>query len=124
MKTAFYHLFANPHFKAIEQRIVPVRQGFSFFAFIFHGMWLLYHRVWFWGFFYLILMAIITTIGVINPLIATQMAVLRFIIMIWVGFEGANLRGKSLIDKNYHLADITVASDPLLAEAKFYEKAL
>ncbi len=45
----FYTAHTPPYAAENKPDIVLVREGFTWGGFLFTGLWLLWHRVWFWG---------------------------------------------------------------------------
>jgi hypothetical protein len=103
-------------------RLVFVRDGFHFWAFLLGPLWLAWHRLW------------LALIGYIAVMAAVEVALsqlrtgaaIRFIAMFLIalltGFEAASLRRWTLSRRKWRQLDIVVANDTETAERRFFDR--
>jgi hypothetical protein len=103
-------------------RLVFVRDGFHFWAFLLGPLWLAWHRLW---------LALIGYIGIMAAIevALSQLragAAIRFIAMFLIallmGFEAASLRRWTLSRRKWRQLDIVVADDTETAEQRFFDR--
>jgi hypothetical protein len=126
---AFYAAYLPPpksglsEADALSQAMV-LRDGFSFMAFVFTGLWLLAKRLW------LPFLAFAVIYGLIalaqwrygfNPAAA---AIIQLVIGFWLGLEAASLQGRKLVAGGWRFVDVIEARNQDEAERRFFEKAL
>lgn len=107
----------------VEQaRLLP--ESFTFSAFVFGGVWLLYKRLW---------LAFILYALVWGGLVYAQrqlgfaigaVALSQMALGLFLGFEGQNLIARKLLRKGWRLVDVVEAPDLSSAERRFFERAL
>lgn len=106
---------------AAPERAVFVRDGWSWGAFLFGPLWLLWHRHWLMGALVLVLEGVL--IGTLDalPLHAVAGACAHFLIALLFGLEGASLRRFALAKAGF--AEVALmAGDSLEAlERRFFE---
>lgn len=106
------------------QRIVFVKEGFAWWAFLFPLLWLLYHRLW------LALIAFTAAFVALGFLAALSVwpewadAILSFGISVLLGLEGNNLRRWTLAQQGYEQVDVTTGHDREECERRFFERWL
>jgi hypothetical protein len=102
------------------ERFTFVRDGFSWTAFMFGPVWMLWHRLW---------LVLIGYVGVIVVLaLALRLigvddgvhAWAAFLIALLVGLEAASLRRWTLARRGWHDLGIVVADDLEAAERRFF----
>jgi len=102
------------------ERFAFVRDGFSFTAFLFGPIWLLWHRLW---------LALLGYVGVIAVLAAGMHLVgasyairglVGFLVALLVGFEGSSLRHWTLTRRGWRDRGIVVGEDLETAERRFF----
>jgi hypothetical protein len=102
------------------ERFVFVRDGFSWAAFFFGALWMLWHRLW------LVLLGYLVLVGALEFLlrpIGASMAArvfIGFLIALLVGLEAASLRRWTLIRRGWRDWGIVVADDLEGAERRFF----
>ena len=103
-------------------RIAFVRDGFAFFAFVFGGFWLAWHRLWLALSGYLVA---IISLGVAMTLLGVPSGArlgVMFFIALLMGFEAASLRRWTLSRHKWRQLDLVVAEDRDAAERRFFER--
>jgi Protein of unknown function (DUF2628) len=103
------------------ERFAFVRDGFSFSAFVFGPLWMLWHRMW---------LALVGYVGVsaalelVFSLLSTTAAprlVAGFLLAILVGIESATLRRFTLGRRRWTNLGVIVADDLEAAERRFFD---
>jgi len=103
------------------ERIVFIRDGFSWSAFLFGPVWLLWRRLW----LVLVLYAALTTLVYVGLRYAGVGAVgqglVGFLIALLVGVEAATLRRFTLARKGWRELGIVIGDDLESAERRFFD---
>ena len=119
-----YTVHLNPGLAFPEEQLELVREGATLWGFVFHGLWLLYHRCWFWGLAatlgYMLVVGGGEYIGLSTPAIMACELFIRLL----VAFEGQDLRRASLARRGYLLADIIAAPGAQQAQRSFFHRWL
>ena len=116
----------EPPPKRFEQTSDPerfdfVRDGFSFWAFVFGPLWMLRHRMW------LVLLGYIgvsVVLGLMFSLLGTPAAprlAANFLLALLVGMEAATLRRFTLARRRWSNLGVIVADDLEAAERRFFD---
>ena len=103
------------------ERFVFVRDGFSFWAFLFAPLWMLRHRMWLVLIMYA---AVVVLLGVaLQELRASTGAAggIAMLLALLVGFEAATLRRFTLGRRGWTSAGLVVGDDLDLAERRFFD---
>lgn len=101
---------------------VVVRQGFSFVAAIFNGLWALYHRMWLFAFVTLAIDSI--PIMFRHHHLYDELALVsRAAIALLFGFMATEMREYTLKSNGYELSDVVAAPSEAEAELKFFERS-
>src|SRR5262247_2257578 len=110
-----YEAAGNP------DRFVFVRDGFSFWAFVFGPLWMLRHRMW------LVLLGYIgvaVVLGLLFSLLGTTAGprlAANFLLALLVGMEAATLRRFTLARRRWSNLGVIVADDLEAAERRFFD---
>lgn len=101
-----------------------VEEGFNWKAFIFSGLWALYHRLWLP--LALIVLFNVVTMNMVEAGALTQigLSILQLAVQLFIGFEGNEWRRRKLARQGYVMADIVVSDHPIRAEQRFFERYL
>jgi hypothetical protein len=126
---AFYTAYippAEPGEPAPETlaRAEVLKDGYSFPAFIFTGLWLIYKRLWLAALVYAALYGLLVLAQVKLGLTPTALAICQFALGLYLGLEGHALRGNKLLKQGWQLADVVEARNQDEAERRFFERAL
>jgi hypothetical protein len=103
-------------------RLVFVRDGFHFWAFLLGPLWLAWHRLWLALLGYLTMM---TAVEVALWQLHTGAAIrfiAMFLIALLMGFEAASLRRWTLSRGKWRQLDIVVADDVETAERRLFDR--
>lgn len=106
---------------AAADRFVFVRDGFSFWAFLFGPVWMIWRGLWMVLFLYIVAMgAVQVGLWALGASGAVKFAV-GFLIALLVGFEAATLRRWTLARRNWIAHDVVVADSQEMAERRFFD---
>ena len=113
---------ADPAVRGGADKFVFVRDGFSFWAFLFGLLWLLYHRLWLAAVGYLVLfVAGFAALMQLHPGTGASLTV-NFLFALLLGFEGSTLRRWTFSRGKWRQIDTVVADDEEAAEHRFFER--
>src|SRR6185312_8720013 len=105
--------------RSTTDRFVFVRDGFSFWAFVFGPVWLIYRRLWLALVGYIVLsIAVAVGLSWLHAGFGTRSLVM-LLIAILMGLEAASLRRWTLSRGKWRLLDVVVADDEEAAERRF-----
>jgi hypothetical protein len=126
---AFYAAYLPPQKAGLSEadalsRAMVLRDGFSFGAFVFTGLWLLAKRLWLPFLAFAVLYGLIALAQWRYGFHAGVAAIIQLVIGLWLGLEGANLQGRKLVDGGWRFVDVVEARNQDEAERRFFEKAL
>jgi Protein of unknown function (DUF2628) len=103
------------------ERLVFVRDGFSFWAFLLTPAWMLWHGLWLVFLGYLVVAALLAVglhaIGASTGVTLATAALLALL----VGFEAATLRRLTLARRRWRNVGIVVGDDMESAERRFFD---
>ena len=102
------------------ERMVFVRDGFSFWAFLWAPLWMLWHRMWVVLLGYVVLTAIFIWILVALGASRAALAVVGLFISLLFGLESSTLRRLSLRRRGWSNVGIVSGSDLEDAERRFF----
>ncbi len=114
---------AGPQGNAAEQveRFVFLRDGFSWGAFLFGPLWLLYRRLWIALVGYVILMSALH-IGLIAARVGSDAQLLvNIVVALLLGFEAVTLRRFTLARRGWREIGIVTGDDHEYAERRFFD---
>lgn len=100
-----------------------VPDGFSWAAFAFGEFWLVYRRLWIALALYLVVLAIVTGLGVALSLGSGPSLALAFLMHLFLGLEGNQIRRLALERAGRPAVEIVAARTLPEAEAKFFAEA-
>ena len=103
------------------ERVVFVRDGFSFWAFLFAPLWMLWHRMWLVLAGYVAIVAVLETVALAFGVSATALAVIGLLISILIGLEASTLRRFTLRRRGWTNAGIVSGEDVEVAERRFFD---
>jgi hypothetical protein len=102
-------------------RFVFVRDGFSFWAFLFGPLWMIRHRMWLVLFGYVALAAGLQ-IGLRQLHVeAGVLAVVGMLVALLIGFEAGTLRRFALARRRWTNVGVIVGDDREVAEQRFFD---
>ena len=118
---ASFVIMEAPHGKAgaPEERIEVIRDGFSFWAFVFPFFWLLWHRLWIEAVLVLAAGAVTGMVGS-WPAFEFMSSALAVLISLFVGLEANNLRIAALRRRGWSESAVIEAGSRAEAELRFF----
>lgn len=117
-----YTVHENAQAREPSDRIVLVREGFSFWAFIFTVLWLLLHQCWRMAGLYLLCMALIEYGAPRLGVGAAGLTLLPLALQVWLGFAAHDARRAALARRGYREIDVVCAESELLAERRYFDR--
>ncbi|MDX6807520.1 DUF2628 domain-containing protein [Terrihabitans rhizophilus] len=110
---------------AIEraEKLVLIKDGFSWLAFFFSPLWMLYHRLWLGTLLYVLISAATIAAGLLLPLGSGSEFLLGFVPMLYAGFEGNDLRRRKLERRGYTQIGAVAARSGMEAEVAYFASA-
>lgn len=102
------------------ERIVFVRDGFSFWAFLIAPLWMLWHRMWLVLLGYLVVLAAVDAALWAIGASRTTISVVWLFISLLVGLEASTLRRLSLKRRGFRNVGIVSGADREDAERRFF----
>jgi len=102
------------------ERIVFVRDGFSFWAFLVSPLWMLWHRMWLVLAGYIVIVAALVTPIVIFGASAIALALVGLFIALLVGLEASTLRRFTLRMRRWRTLSVVSGHDVEDAERRFF----
>ena len=103
------------------ERFVLVRDGFSFWAFLFAPLWMLWHRLWLVFVCYVAVSVAVESTMAILGASAFSKTVVGLLISLLVGLEAGTLRRFTLRRRGWKSAGIVSGDDVEDAERRFFE---
>jgi hypothetical protein len=103
------------------ERFVFVRDGFSFRAFLFAPLWMLWHRMWLVLAGYVIVSAVVETALVMVGATPADVFVVALLISLLIGLEASTLRRFTLNRRGWRNAGVISGVDLGDAERRFFE---
>ena len=103
-------------------KIVFVRDGFHFWAFVAGLLWLIWHRLWLALIGYLVVSAALEgALWAIGAGASTRMWAMA-VVALFMGFEASSLRRWTLSRRKWRQIGLVVADDEQEAERKFFAR--
>jgi hypothetical protein len=102
------------------EEFVFVRDGFSWSAFLFGPLWMLWHRLWLVLIGYLVLVAALAAAVRLTGGLGGAQSLAAFFLAVLVGLEAASLRRWTLSWHGWRDRGIVVADDLEAAERRFF----
>ena len=102
------------------ERYVFVRDGFSFWAFLFGPLWMLRHRMWLVFVLYVAISFVLEGLVAVAGASDAVIAAIGFLISFWVGLEAATLRRFTLRRRGWTDVGVISGEDREAAERRFF----
>lgn len=102
------------------ERFIFIRDGFSWAAFLFGALWMLWRRLWLVLLGYLVLMAGLEVVFRLLGASVGARVLVGFIVALLIGLEAASLRRWTLIRRGGRDHGIVVGDDREAAERRFF----
>jgi len=112
----------GPREEIERARLLP--ESFTWGAFIFTGLWLLFNRLWLASLVFAGLWGALFWGGPRLGLGGGSIALAQFALGLFLGLEGQHLIARKLARQGWRLADVVEAPDLPAAERRFFERAL
>lgn len=122
MKT--FAVYTKPIHDLEGDGVYYLKEGFSILAFLFSGLWLIYHRLWKEIVIFFFLNTIVYQLHYANVLNQGGLLISLLALQIAVGFIGRDLIRLKLLRTGYKLSDIVIANTFDEAEYKYIERSL
>jgi hypothetical protein len=119
-----YTVHLNPDAPEPYETLRLIPESFSIGAFVFNGLWLIYHRVWLWGVMFLAIIVALGGASVAMPEHAPSFAVLRMVVSWYIGLQGYDMVRAALKRQGYLLVDVVAANSLIEAQQRFLDRRL
>lgn len=103
------------------QRAVFLREGFSFGAFIFGFLWILWQRLWLVALLWLAAYGLLIWLG-LTHLSPGSVVLLFLVLRLFLGLEGRALIRQKLAGRHYQLVGVVSATGLEMAERLFFAR--
>lgn len=117
-----YTVHVNSEAKEPSERVELVREGVAIWAFVFNGLWLLYHRLWLPFFIYLALVAYIVEGGARMGLSETTTAILQVGLQVLLAVSANDIRRWALARRGYAMRGVTIGDSELHATQRAHDR--
>jgi len=107
-----------------SDRIVLVREGFAFWAFVLTIFWLVAHQCWRMALGYLIFMVAMDRAAAHLGLSPLAVGALQLGMQFWLGCVAHDAQRAMLARKGYREIEVVCAESALLAERRFFDRQL
>jgi hypothetical protein len=98
-----------------------VRDGFSFWAFLFGPLWMLRHRMWLVLVLYVVISVVLVGLVAVAETSDALVGATGFLIALWVGLEAATLRRFTLRRRGFRDVGVISGEDREAAERRFFD---
>lgn len=120
-KAERYTIHANPRDPYADENLAVIREGFSFWAFLFHVFYLLYKRQWLGILIFLPLYVSVLLLEDYAGVPSYVVAILQLGVQIWLGAAAYDLHRAQYELVGWKLVDVTVAQGELAAEQRYLD---
>jgi hypothetical protein len=117
-----YTVHINPSRPHPYEEAEFVDEGFNRWAFIFTGVWALYHRLWWQALALFVFGFIMVNIIASGTLSAFGAVIIDFGVRLLIGYHANEWRRRKLAKRGYLTADITSGESLLRAEQRFFDR--
>lgn len=118
-----FNVYEKPEAADPADRLVLVREGFSFWALIFGALWLVAQRLWLVLAMYLGAVIVLGAVGEALRLPEPVNVMLQFLLQLGLAYHAYDLHGLWLTRRGYRLAGVLAAESEFAAERRYYEFA-
>jgi len=104
-----------------DRDLILIKEGFSWPAFFFSGLWALWHRMWLWA--VIIIAANVSLSFTLSRfgIDTLSQSIISFGFAIIIGMIANDLRRRSLSYKEYREFGVVAADDVSVAEGRFFD---
>ncbi len=120
--TTIYTVHENPDRDEPSERMILVREGFSFWAFLLGLLWLLANRLWIPAILYVLFIVALMEGGARLGMGETMLSVWQVGSQVLLGLLAHDLQRWQLARRGYALRDVVVGESELLAERRAYDR--
>ncbi len=115
-----YRIYIQPDAANPLERAQAIPEGFSFFAFIFHVFWALYHRLWL---FFVVIVLVLGLLGVLRVRgFAPDMLIALELVFYWlVGLEARDQHADALERQGYEFCGDVLAANEEQALQRWWD---
>lgn len=118
-----YTVYEKPEASDPADRLVLLSEGFSWLAFFFNLLWLLYQRLWMPALVFLALSIVGFLAVEANLLSAVGNGWYQFWLQLMLGFHAYDIKGWQMKRRGYRMAGLLAARSCSAAEQRYYECA-
>lgn len=118
-----FNVYEKPEAADPADRMLLLREGFSYWAFLFGIFWLLMHRMWRVAVLFFAAQVVTASVGEILGFSQVSLGLLQLWLQVMLGFHAYELRGATLVRCGYRLAGVLVAESEMHAERRYHEFA-
>lgn len=104
------------------EKIVFLRDGFSWLAFIFGPFWLAWRRAWLVAVLWTLLLVALALVAWKLKVSRDAVSWLTLALAVWLGFEGERIVAWTLARRGYVEQDLVIGDDVDEAEAAFFHR--
>lgn len=122
MRTQIYTVHLDPSAKNAYETAEFIREGFNFRAFVFGGLWALYHGLWLRALTIFLAQGLLLHARHIHSLTHIGFIVGSLGIEIIVGFGGNDWWRGKLTRKGYITSDVVAGDSLLRAELRYFDR--
>lgn len=119
MRVKSYQVLTSPHAGPADEHARFIPDSFAYLGFVFPGLWLLAHKLWFAGVAVLILQMLATTVMETKGLWLAGFA-FNLALSLLVSLEGQRHRARVLERRGWTLQTVIVAPNLSTAETIYY----
>lgn len=105
-----------------SERVVLVREGFAFWAFVFHLFWLMAQQCWRMAGLFLLLMLALEAADRYLGLSEIAGLALMFGLQFWLGCVARDAQRAQLARRGYTETGVVCAESELLAERRYFDR--
>ncbi len=99
-----YNAFIKKNQDGKIEDIILLEEGFSFWAFVFGGLWFLFHRMWLNGIFVFVMEFVLEHFAQIELISRLDMVFLHLGLLVVIGYNANFWFGQYLVEKKYEIA--------------------
>jgi hypothetical protein len=112
-------VYEKPEAAEPTERVVLLRDGFSWGAFVFNALWLLVNRQWLVLALYVAAVMMLATLAQLLQLSEPSAMLMQLWLQVMLGFHAYDLQGWLLTRRGYRAAGILVAESAMHAQRRY-----
>jgi hypothetical protein len=116
-----YNAYEKPEAAEPTERVVLLREGFSFWAFGLNALWLLLQRMWALLGLYILAVIVLSALCTMLGLSEISVMCVQLWLQLMLGFHAYDAQGWLLKRRGYRFAGVIVAADDIAAERRYYD---